>query len=126
MGDLISKSALIKVLSEKYSGLSDARDEYQFAKYNVFKEVLRVINKQPTNTTYKSGDVIYIDAKSDFCEYIFIAMCGDYCIAIPNYDHQFDFNKYLSEMELECKRWGNTNVNVFHKSRILEAKLWQN
>lgn len=47
-GDLISRSALKKVLSEKYSGLSDARDEEQFALYSAYKQIVRVIENQPT------------------------------------------------------------------------------
>lgn len=48
MGDLISKNALKKALSEKYSGLADARDEEQFALYSVYKQIVRVIEAQPT------------------------------------------------------------------------------
>lgn len=69
-GDLISRKELIKVLSEKYSGLSDAREEYDFAMYTAFKQIVRVIEEQPT--AYDVEKVVAeLEDRTDFAKNFF-------------------------------------------------------
>lgn len=54
----------------------------------------------------------------DCSGYIFLAMCGEYCITSAHYMHLENLEEQLEEMVDDCENWGHTDLNIIHKSRV--------
>lgn len=54
----------------------------------------------------------------DCSGYIFLAMCGEYCITSAHYMHLENLEEQLEEMVDDCENWGHTELNIIHKSRV--------
>lgn len=54
----------------------------------------------------------------DYSGYIFLAMCGEYCITTAHYMHLETLEEQLEEMVDDCENWGHTELNIIHKSRV--------
>lgn len=70
----------------------------------------------------KVGDTVWCLEEDGYAGYVFLATSGEYYIVSAHYTHCDNINKQLEEMEDDTENWGETNVSVFHKSRVFLTK----
>lgn len=74
----------------------------------------------------KTGDEVLcleeFEGWFDYAKYVFISMCGEYCIVARQSIYCDNIEKQLKEMANDCENWGYSDVMIIHKSRVFRTK----
>ena len=112
MGDLISRSELIKLINNKYIGLNDAVDLYYGGIFDCFKEIKLMIKKQPT--------AYDIDKVIEELEKLADESYRAYCISF-NSDDRAEYDAYTNAIEIVKKMATNQDFYRHFKPSIFKG-----